>query len=314
VVLFLWERFTQGVIKEETIDTTQQVLKNTALRLNNTIQQAEMTAKLEHEKFIGDKSFIEKQIKANNYLITLNQTFPDAVFKVTDQPLKPGESGYTKVIINGEPHYFFYEPVDIGGKPYSITFSCPVKTIFSHYTKMQLFLLIAGIIGVFIMLFICWKVIGSHLHPLHLLADSAQRIADGNLNETIPDSRQQSEIGQLQNSLSKMQRSLAIYMEEMKQKNSILSNQNDQLQEAYSKAQEYENLKSMFVHQMTNQISIPVKTITRNTATIYTDNQKLTDKDMDRIQKEIIDATDTITQLLDQLLNTQTQKKSNTNS
>jgi len=311
VVIILMTRFTQEVINEETIETTQQALKNTAMKLNNTIRQAEMTAKLENETFIGDKSFIEKLIKNNNYLVTLNQTYPDATFQVTDQPSKPGESGYMKVIINGEPNYFFYEPVYIRDKAYGISLYIPVEVIFGQYAMLRFILLIAGIIGIIILIFICWKIIAWHLYPLHLLADSAQSIADGNLNESIPDSKQQSEIGKLQSSLSKMQRSLAIYMEEMKQKNALLSNQNNQLQEAYSKAQEYENLKSMFVHQMTKQITMPVDTISRNTATICTDYHQLTEKDMNNIHEEITDATENITQLLDQLLNTPVQKRPN---
>ncbi len=310
VVFFLLAQSTQRAIKEETIETAQQALKNTALRLNNTIQQAEMTAQLEEETFIGDELFIEKQIKNNHYLPRLNQALPGAVFQVTDRPIAPGESGYQQVIINGELHYLFYEPVYIREKPYGISIACPVKDIYGQYVKIQMFLLIAGIIGIIILLLICWKVIAWHLYPLHLLADAAQSIADGNLNEAIPDSKQQSEIGKLQNSLSKMQRSQAAYMQEMKQKNAMLSSQNDQLQEAYSKAQEYENLKSMFVHQMTNQITMPAEVISKDTSHICSDYQKMTDQEMDRIQKEINAATDAITQLLDQLLNAPTQTKS----
>ena len=47
VVIFLLVSFLKDVIRDETIDTTLQVLENTALRIDNTLRQSEMTARLE---------------------------------------------------------------------------------------------------------------------------------------------------------------------------------------------------------------------------------------------------------------------------
>ncbi len=309
VVIILLAQFTQDVIREETIETTQQMLKNTALKLSNTLQQAEMTTRLEKKTFVGDKTFIGKQIKENQYLITLNQSLPTASCIVTDQPIKPGESGYMKTIINGESCFVFYEPITTSQDPISIVLSCPVKEIFGQYLRIQLFMLLTGIVGIAVLLLFCWKVIGWHLHPLHELADSAQRIADGNLNEQIADSKHQDEIGQLQNSLSIMQRSLAGYMHEMKQKHATLSMQNAQLQEAYSEAQEYENLKALFVQQMTSQMVRPVIALNKHTETVCNNYGLLTKAEMEERQAEILAATEAITALLDQLLNTPTKKR-----
>ena len=49
IVIFLLLRFSEGVIHDETVDATMQVLENTALRIDNTLRQTEMTARLEHE-------------------------------------------------------------------------------------------------------------------------------------------------------------------------------------------------------------------------------------------------------------------------
>ena len=50
IVIFLLARFSQDTIRDESIDTTMQALENTALRIDNTLRQAEMMARLESSK------------------------------------------------------------------------------------------------------------------------------------------------------------------------------------------------------------------------------------------------------------------------
>jgi len=301
IVILLLVRFSQGVLKEESIETTRQALVNTALRIDNALRLADMTARLERQSFRIDKALIEKMMKENNYLMNLNQWLPHAQVQVTDQPVKGQKSGYQQLLRQDELSYIFYEP--IYGNQFYIIITCPATDIYGRFTSVHGLPMAVTFFGLLILLFICWKVIAWHLRPLHLLADSAQRIADGQLYEAIPDTRQKDEGGQLQNSLSKMQRSLASYMEEMQQKQDTLSRQNAELQESYSKAQEYENLKAKFLHQMTEKIVSPVETISKLTDTIGKDYQTLTKAEMTKIQTDIISATEDVTQLLDQLLN-----------
>ena len=96
--------------------------------------------------------------------------------------------------------------------------------------------------------------------------------------------------------------SLASYMEEMQQKQEALSRQNTQLQEAYDEAQEYDRLKANFVHQMTDQMVGPVDTVCRHTDNIVANYQTLTKPEMAKIQIDILSTTESITQLLGQLM------------
>ena len=132
------------------------------------------------------------------------------------------------------------------------------------------------------------------------MADSAQRIADGHINERIPDSHHKDEIGQLQNSLATMQLSLADYMDEMQQKQTELNMQNAQLQEAYDEAQEYDRMKDKFLHDTTNEMTGPVESICRNTNTICADYQTMSKAEIARMQIDILQATERVTSLLDQ--------------
>lgn len=63
VVVFLLVSFSEGVIRDETIDATLQALENTALRIDNTLRQSEMTARLEGERFRVGRSRVERLIE-----------------------------------------------------------------------------------------------------------------------------------------------------------------------------------------------------------------------------------------------------------
>ena len=300
VVLLLLSRYTKEVIRDESVDITHQTLENIAQRIDNKLQLTDMTANLEQQTVNIDKTTIEKLIREGNYILALNQKLPNARLMVADNATTV-KHDYRIEQHDGQRQYVFYQPVYNGRYGLVITF--PVEDIYSRFTDMEIKLFGWGVSGILVLLIVLWWVIDHHLRPLHLLADSAQRINDGQLDETIPDSRQIDEIGQLQNSLSKMQLSLAAYMTEMKQDQAVLNRQIDALQMAYSEAQAYENLKAKFQNDMTNQMTTPVDTLCRHTDTICHHYQNLSSEKMTQLQVEIESATEAIVRLLDKLLN-----------
>lgn len=300
VVLLLLSRYTKEVIRDESVDITHQTLENIAQRIDNKLQLTDMTANLEQQTVNIDKTTIEKLIREGNYILALNQKLPNARLMVADNATTV-KHDYRIEQHDGQRQYVFYQPVYNGRYGLVITF--PVEDIYSRFTDMQIKLFGWGVSGILVLLIVLWWVIDHHLRPLHLLADSAQRINDGHLDETIPDSRQIDEIGQLQNSLSKMQLSLAAYMTKMKQDQAVLNRQIDALQMAYSEAQAYEDLKAKFLSNMTNQMTAPVDAICRHSDAICHHCQNLSSAEMTQLQVEIESASDAIIRLLDQLLN-----------
>ena len=292
VVVLLLARFSQQVITDESMETIQQVLENTALRIDNTLSLVDLTARMEHRTVMIDRAYIERLIDDSNYLFTLHQTFPNTRLSVTD--IKP----------DADHALLFLAPLCNGR--YNLVITCPPEDIRDQFRDMRLLILVTGFAGMFILLFILHTVIGRHLRPLHTLADAAQHIAHGHLNAPIPDSRHVDEIGQLQNSLSKMQRVLAAYMDEMQEKQSVLSRQNVKLEQAYAEANEYERMKTRFLHDMTVSMTPPVEVVCRQTNTLCRDCKTLTPVGMAMLQIDIAMATEAITQLLDQLLAPQT--------
>ena len=296
LVIALLARFSEQVVFEESIETTQQALENTALRIDNILRQADMTAFLEHQTFTVDKAFVERLIRDNSYFVSLNQFLPNAQFYVSDNGTpeqKPGSFVFVEPIYNNRFH---------------LVVMCPNDDIYGKYETVNVFLFVTGLTGLLLIIFFCWKVIARHLWPLHILADSAELIADGNLDVRIPDSGMKNEIGRLQNSFAKMQMSLAVYMDEMRQKQVMLGRQNTELENAYSQAQDYDNLKNRFLSNMTDQMVNPIDTICELTDKVCDQYEKMDQTEMENIQTKMIASTDQVTHLLEQLLDVPNKK------
>lgn len=312
VVIFLLARFSQDSIHQESIDTTQQALENTALRINNMLSQAEMTARLEHQSLRVTRGRIERLIEENGFENTIWQALPNAELFVSRRDssqlstyIAGDEQGYRRIFYEGREIFIFSQP--IGERAFSLAVVCPAQDIYEYNPGVQWFLLLRGGIGVIVLLFIIFLVVARHLRPVHLLADAAQSIANGNLDTSIPEAHHEHETGRLQNSLKKMQASLASYMAEMQQKQEALSWQNTELQAAYSEAQAYETLREKVLFNMTDRMAAPVTKICRSTETFCHDYNSLSKAEMTVLQTDIMQATQTITELLDQLMENPSQ-------
>lgn len=312
VVIFLLARFSQDSIHQESIDTTQQALENTALRINNMLSQAEMTARLEHQSLRVTRGRIERLIEENGFENTIWQALPNAELFVSRRDssqlstyIAGDEQGYRRIFYEGREIFIFSQP--IGERAFSLAVVCPAQDIYEYNPGVQWFLLLRGGIGVIVLLFIIFLVVARHLRPVHLLADAAQSIANGNLDTSIPEAHHEHETGRLQNSLKKMQASLASYMAEMQQKQEALSWQNTELQAAYSEAQAYETLREKVLFNMTDRMAAPVTKICRSTETFCHDYNTLSKAEMTVLQTDIMQATQTITELLDQLMENPSQ-------
>lgn len=312
VVIFLLARFSQNVIHQESIDTTQQALENTALRINNILTQAEMTARLEHQSMRVNRGRIERLIEENGFENTIRRSVPHAELFVNRRDssqlstyIAGNEQGYRQILYEGREIFIFSQP--IGERDFSLAVVCPAQDIYEYNPGVQWFLLLRGGIGVLILLYIIFLVIASYLRPLHILADAAQSIANGRLDTPIPETHREHETGRLQNSLKKMQTSLATYMAEMQQKQETLSQQNTELHAAYSEAQAYETMREKVISNMTDRMATPVAQICQSTDVLCHEYDTLSKAEMTAHQTDIMQATQTITELLDQLMENPSQ-------
>ena len=320
IVIGFLATFSKDVIFEESVDTALQALENTALQIDNTLRQKEKAAQQKHEQIRVNRSAIDRLIEENGCQTKLRQGLPNVELYVTRRDstqlgifIAGEESGYRKLVHEDREMLIFTQP--LGDRPFILTAVCPANDIYKKYSRMQWFLLLRGLGGMLILLFILNLVVGRHLRPLHWLADSAQSIAKGNLDTFIPDTRRDDETGRLQNSLAKMQQSLKAYMSEMQQKQVTLSRQNADLKAAYAEVQAYEEKKLNFVRDMTAQMAKPVESLCQQANAICHEartmakaagereqSRQKVKKEMAQRQQAILKDSETITQLLDTLM------------
>ena len=307
IVIFLLARFSQDTIRDESIDTTMQAMENTALRIDNTLRQAEMTARLEKQQMRINRSRIEHLIEENGLLEKIQQTLPHAQLYVTrrdssqfDSYITGSVGGYRQMVYEDKEIYVFSQP--IGERNYCLAAVCPSEDIYGKYARMHWILLSWAIPVILILLIVLFFVIAHHLRPLHSLADSAQAIAQGKLDTPISKTNHQYETGRLQNSLSQMQRKLTAYIYEMRQKQNMLHQQHAELQSAYDEAKAYEKKKAKFLRDMTDRMAAPVKHICHSTDAMCREYSNLSKNDMTTLQSDIMQSSETIIELLDQLI------------
>ena len=307
LVIALLTSFSEDVIHDETIDATIQALENTALRIDNSLRQTEMMARLENQQLRINRSRIEKLIEESGSLATLQNSLPNVQLYVIrrdssqfDAYITGGTGGYRQVMSDNQDIYIFTQP--LGNRVYSLAAVCPAQDIYGKYARMQWILLSWSIVTIIVLLYILYIVIARHLRPLHRLADAAQTIAQGNLDTPIPDTHHRDETGRLQNSLSRMQQALKAYMTEMKRKQAKLNRQHAQLQATYDEAEAYEKKKANFLRNMTQRMAPHVDDLCQTTDTLCRDYPQLSKTDMDSLQTDIMQGSGSIIQLLDQLI------------
>ena len=180
-----------------------------------------------------------KQFYESIFTPTLEQ--PDSVRTALGRSMIAGESGY-KVLHNGdEDEYVFYKP--LSHTDWSVAIVCPENDIFEPYYRLQKNLITITVVGLLLLLFFSVFIIRYNLRPLKRLGASAEKMSEGDFHVSVPDSKRRDEIGQLQRSFSKMQRSLSEYINKIHHSTETLTERNEELLRASELAKEDDRIK-----------------------------------------------------------------------
>lgn len=222
-----------------------------------------------------------------------------------------GQTGYKEFRQNGKDWFVFYKPFNrsmipgrsMGKLNWSAGIVYPEDDIFGQYNRMLYVVVAISLAGLFMLLLLCQWFTHRCLLPLRMLTKSAQRIAEGDFNEPIPDSRQVDEIGQLQEQFQQMQQSLATHVNELNRLRASLQIQGEELRTAYERAQEADKLKTAFLHHMTNQMIAPSQTILTSVDTLCQQWSNMSKEEAAKVVDSIQKDSQTITDLLGGMLN-----------
>lgn len=228
-----------------------------------------------------------------------------------------GKSGYMRFRLDGVDSYVFYEPFkrdelvgryldDMG---WSVGVIYPEADIFGDYNRLMFIVLALSVGGILLLRLLCRAFIHHQLKPLRMLTSAAQYIAEGHYDEPVPDTRQQDEIGRLQTNFQYMQQSLAERVQELEQLKDTLHERGKVLRLAYDQAQEADRLKTAFLHNMTDQMIIPVTTIEGDVKTLCDGYSDMQQQEANQLTNEILEQGKTVTKLLNDLLEVSQEEK-----
>lgn len=298
-------------------------------------RQGQYIAVLAADVSIGllSKIVLATKPSANSYCVLLardgsyivhpdtNKLLHQTAFTQTEQGADPtvkeailamlaGETGYKYFHLDGKDSYVFYKPferVQVPGRTieqlgWSVGVIYPEEDIFNNYNRLLYYVITIAVIGLLLLFILCRIVTHRQLQPLLMLTRSAQRIADGNYDEVIPDSKQQDEIGRLQDNFQQMQQSLSAHVSELEQLTTALKDREAGLREAYGHAQEANRVKTTFLHNMTNQMMKPAAAIEEDVKALCAINSENEQQAADRLTEDITRQGTSITSLLNNML------------
>jgi len=109
--------------------------------------------------------------------------------------------------------YIVYGSLHNGWK---LSIICPYHDVLQRAFKMNLYLLLIGILGLAILFFACRHAIYRLTRPITELSESALAMAKGDFNAKLPEIHSEDEMMHLRDSFQFMQNSIASYIDELK--------------------------------------------------------------------------------------------------
>lgn len=251
----------------------------TLKHLSSIIEESRTSANSYCMLLDGDGSFIVHPISnelLQGTIFTLTEQEGDSHARRAAKAMVGGKEGHGSFQLDGTDYYIFYKPFyrsTIAGRAmqtmkWSASIVYPKEDIVGDSNKLFVLVFAISIVGMLLLFILCRIIIHRQLKPLLLLADSAQHIAKRDLNEEIPTSSRNDEIGRLQNDFQLMQKTLAANIGELDALKTTLQERNEHLRAAHDHAQQANRLKTVFLHNMTNQMVAPAEAIKNDVSTL----------------------------------------------
>ena len=223
-----------------------------------------------------------------------------------------GDKGYIPFDIDGRKFYLFYKPFILSKVPFrnisnmgwSIGIVFSEKDIFGEYNALFNYVLIIAIIGMGLMYLHTRLIIRHRLKPLKMLTELTERIAHGHYNEPLPARhRNKDEIGVLQAHFQHMQRSVSANINELHELTTNIQERSKELHTAYERARKADQMKTVFLHNMTNQMLEPSVNIDKDVEALDHFDKATSTRTVNQIVDDIQQNGNTITHLLNNLIN-----------
>jgi sigma-B regulation protein RsbU (phosphoserine phosphatase) len=160
----------------------------------------------------------QRRIQKGNFFVHIKDMDEPGLAEKIVGEMKEGKVSHDEtekvLMVNRKESYLFYAPVT--GTDWVLVVSCPTIAIdcFAMLLGVTLIFVIAFVL--LIAFLVTYLTVKRTAKPLKLLADTADKVAQGQFDTTLPTIKHRDEICQLRDSFENMQQSLAAYIEELK--------------------------------------------------------------------------------------------------
>ena len=178
---------------------------------------------------------------------------------VLGHEMTSGKRGNMMVKIDGSNCIVCYQPVP--GTSWSLGIVCPDSDVMAGYHKLSYIVGALLVIGLLVIILLCYRALGHTISPLYQLLDKSQIIASGNMEVYIPRTTRTDVIGRLQNSFASMLESLNFHMGSVRYISEQTQRKNEELLQATQMVQEADRQKTAFIQNVTHQIRTPLNII-----------------------------------------------------
>ena len=252
-----------------------------------------------------DKDKLDKQTVYHQ-----NEKGVDESVREAASAMMSGKRGSAPFTLNGKKWYVFFQPFNretsCGQPMEKLGWSAGIvyleKDVMGSYDQLFYLVLVITLLSMLLFFMLCRALIRRQLRPLRMMTRSAQRIAEGDYNEKLPNAQDNSEIGKLQDNFLKMQHSLAAKSKEMEALTRRLKQRNTELNKAYSKAHGADYMKATFLHYMTTQMTNPADQIERSVMKLVNNYETMKEQEADHEVDVIKQQSDIMIDLLNNII------------
>ena len=179
-----------------------------------------------------------------------------------------GHHGTTHVTFNGELCHVCYAPVSDTG--WSLALVCHEDDVLEDYNHLTIVMIVIVVIGMLLIFWITKRVVRRNIGPLNELMDATEKIADGDYDTLIPETRHKDVVGKLQNAFRQMQQAIVQHAENVKQATLEVERESEELEHALPLAKEVSGRRNMFIDRMMRQMKAPIDVINGLTKVLRT--------------------------------------------
>ena len=155
----------------------------------------------------------------------------NAIKQMKEKKVSSSETDYL-MMVNRTPSYLFYAPIK--GTDWILVVVVPRVVLDLMGLVVGLIMLAIVLIIILVTFLVCKYVIMRSARPLKVLADAADKVAQGHFDTQLPSIKYNDEIHRLRDSFENMQQSLATYVEDLKTTTAAKATIENELEIAHS--------------------------------------------------------------------------------